>query len=69
MGNFFAGLNADAGTGSAPVIPLLSTHPAPQERMDRLAQKSAALRPSEYRSFVKEFGALQSGLGITPEKP
>jgi predicted Zn-dependent protease len=69
MGDFFAGLNADAGTGPAPVIPLLSTHPAPQERMDRLAQKSAALRPGEYRSFVKEFGALQSGLGITPEKP
>ena len=69
MGNFFAGLNADAGTKSAPVIPLLSTHPAPQERMDRLAQKSAALRPDEYRSFVKEFGALQTGLGITLERP
>jgi predicted Zn-dependent protease len=69
MGDFFAGLNADAGAGSTPVIPLLSTHPAPQERMDRLTQKSPALRSGDYRSFVQDFAALQAGLGITPEKP
>jgi predicted Zn-dependent protease len=69
IGNFFAGLNADAVTGTAPVIPLLSTHPAPQERMGRLAQKATSLRPADYRSFVQEFSALQAGLGITAEQP
>ncbi len=68
MENFFAGLNADASTGSVPVIPLLSTHPAPQERMDRLSKKSPTLRPADYRSFTQEFRALQAGLGITAER-
>lgn len=69
MGDFFAGLNAVAVTRSSPAIPLLSTHPAPQERLDRLAQKSATLRPNDYRSFAQEFKTLQAGLGITPERP
>lgn len=68
MGSFFARLNADAAPGSAPEIPLLSTHPAPQERMDRLLRKSATLRPAGYRSFAQEFSALQAGLGITAER-
>lgn len=58
MSEFFAGLNADT---SAP-IPFLSTHPAPQERMDRLRTKAAAVGPIEYRSFAAEFVDLQSGL-------
>ena len=69
MVDFFAGLNADAGAGSAPVIPLLSTHPAPQERMDRLALKSATLRPGDYRSFAKEFATLQAALASTLPPP
>ncbi len=68
MGNFFAGLNADAALESAPVIPLLSTHPAPQERMDRLSRKSATLRPADYRSFAHDFSALRAGLGITAQR-
>lgn len=66
MGSFFAGLAADAGAGSAAAIPLLSTHPAPQERMDRLARKSPALGPGAYRSFAQEFMTLQAGLGRPP---
>lgn len=58
MVDFFAGLNADT---SVP-IPFLSTHPAPQERMDRLRQKAAALGPIEYRSFAADFTALQNRL-------
>jgi predicted Zn-dependent protease len=68
MRNFFAALNADAGTGSTPVIPLLSTHPAPKDRMDRLSQKSATPRSAGDRSFAREFSALQAGLGITAER-
>jgi predicted Zn-dependent protease len=56
------------------VVPLLSTHPAPQERIDRLNQKAAALRPGDYTSLAQEFRDLQAGLGIagpgiTPERP
>ena len=74
MVNFFAGLKAAAETGPAPVIPLLSTHPAPQERIDRLNQKAAALRPGDYIPLTQEFRDLQAGLGIagpgiTPERP
>ena len=69
MGDFFAGLNAIAVSGSAPTIPLLSTHPAPQERMERLAKKSTTLVPSDGRSFVQEFRDLQTGLGIVPQRP
>ena len=69
MVNFFAGLKTATDVGGAPPIPLLSTHPAPQERMDRLRQKSAALGQREFRSFTPEFLALQAGLGITLEQP
>jgi predicted Zn-dependent protease len=69
MANFFGGLKAAMDTGSAPAIPLLSTHPAPQERMDRLRQKSAALGLREFRSFAEAFNALQAGLGFTLEQP
>jgi predicted Zn-dependent protease len=69
MVTFFAGLQTALDTGGAVPIPLLSTHPAPQERMDRLRQKSAALGMREFRVFTQEFSALQAGLGITPERP
>jgi predicted Zn-dependent protease len=68
MMNFFAGLQAAAATGTAPVIPLLSTHPAPQERIDRLRQKATTLRPDVYQSHTQAFAELQAGLGITPER-
>ncbi|MEI7728970.1 MAG: M48 family metallopeptidase [Verrucomicrobiota bacterium] len=69
MADFFAGLNAAREGVAAPPSPLLSTHPAPQERLDRLRQKAAALGPREFRSFTQEFKALQTGLGITLERP
>lgn len=69
MVNFFAGLKTAMEGGSARAIPLLSTHPAPQERMDRLRQKSAALGPRGFRSFPGDFNALQAGLGVTLERP
>lgn len=62
MGSFFAGLNADANAGNATPIPLLSTHPAPQERMDRLEQKTAALGSREFLSFAGPFSDLQAAL-------
>jgi len=69
MVSFLAGLNATMEAGPAPAIPFLSTHPAPQERMDRLRQKVAALGQRDFRSFSAEFEALQAGLAVTPEKP
>lgn len=68
MVNFFAGLKAASDSG-APAITLLSTHPAPQERMDRLRQKQSALGNREFKSFAGEFRALQTGLGIVLEEP
>ena len=69
MVDFFAGLKAAADKPSSSAIPLLSTHPTPQERMDRLQQKAAALGPREFRSFTEEFSALRAGLGVMPERP
>jgi predicted Zn-dependent protease len=69
MVDFFAGLKTVMDAGGALPIPLLSTHPAPQERMDRLQQKKAALGRWEFRAFAQEFSALQAGLGLTPERP
>jgi predicted Zn-dependent protease len=67
--DFFAGLNAAASmNGSAPAIPFLSTHPAPQERMDRLRLKAATLGQGEFRSFPEEFKALQAGLAALQEQ-
>ena len=65
MLDFFAALNAATGTAGAPAIPFLSTHPAPQERIDRLQQKRAALGQREFRSFTEDFKALQAGLAVT----
>ena len=69
MVNFFAGLKTAADVGGAPPIALLSTHPAPQERLDRLRQKAAALAAREFRSFAEEFRGLQAALGLAVERP
>jgi predicted Zn-dependent protease len=69
MVTFFAALNASMAVGSAPAIPLLSTHPAPQERMERLQQKLSDLGQREFRSFTEDFQSLRMGLGISLEQP
>jgi predicted Zn-dependent protease len=69
MLSFFAGLNEMSKASTGPAIPWLSTHPAPQERMERLRQKGEALGPREFRSFNKEFKDLQAALGLTLERP
>jgi predicted Zn-dependent protease len=69
MADFFAALVATVGTGTATAIPLLSTHPAPQERLDRLRQKSAALGQREFQSFTQEFTVLRAALSPALERP
>ena len=66
MVRFFASLQADADVqgrehGGVPVT-LLSTHPAPQERLERLQLRLATMSPREFKSFASEFGALQEAL-------
>jgi predicted Zn-dependent protease len=60
MTDFFAALKKASGAG--PAIPFLSTHPAPQERIDRLRQKAAGLGTTNFRSFDQDYSALQNGL-------
>jgi predicted Zn-dependent protease len=43
---------------------LLSTHPTPQERIDRLRQRQADLAGREFKSSAHEFRDLQTSLGI-----
>lgn len=64
MVSFFASLKAEAEVqGSARgTATLLSTHPAPQERLDRLQLRLATMSPREFKSFAGEFGALQEAL-------
>jgi Zn-dependent protease with chaperone function len=63
---FFAALKAEqdrrGGGAAAPLVGLLSTHPTPQERIDRLQQRAAGLGEGPFRSFAAEFAALQAGL-------
>jgi hypothetical protein len=44
----------------------LSTHPTPQERIERLGQKKGALGSGEFKSSVVEFKALQASLRTIP---
>jgi predicted Zn-dependent protease len=53
---------ADPGLGAS----FLSTHPTPQERIDRLEQKMAALGEQEFKSFELEFKSLRTGLKALP---
>jgi predicted Zn-dependent protease len=64
MVDFFAGLKADSAASADPTSGLLSTHPTPQERIDRLRQKQQSLGPeaAEYTSFGADFIALRDAL-------
>lgn len=67
MVDFFVGLATEVeavpGGVPGPMSGLLSTHPTPQERIDRLRQQKAALGSRTFRSFDEEFKALQKGFG------
>jgi predicted Zn-dependent protease len=63
MVDFFVTLANESGVG--PQSSLLSTHPAPQERVDRLRQKMTSLDTVEYTSFIVDFQSLQTGLRST----
>lgn len=73
MVDFFAVLKADVdaqgATGIAFGSNLLSTHPAPQERIDRLKQKKEALGRREYKTFNGEYQALRLALRPEVERP
>lgn len=64
MLDFFTSLKADSAGSEALSAGLLSTHPTPQERIDRLRQKQQTLgaEAGEFRSFGKEFAALRTAL-------
>jgi predicted Zn-dependent protease len=70
MITFFASLKSDmdakgkgdSGRGAA----FLSTHPTPQERIDRLEQKMAVFGGQGFKSFEIEFKSLRAGLQATP---
>jgi predicted Zn-dependent protease len=67
MVSFFStlksGMDSKGSGGLAETVNLLSTHPTPQERIDRLQRKAMALGTREFGSYRAEFTALQSGLG------
>jgi predicted Zn-dependent protease len=68
MVDFFASLKADTSEGAGLAAGLLSTHPTPQERIDRLRQKQQTLGPEagEFRSFQADFVALGTALRGPP---
>ena len=70
MVNFFAGLKSEMDAkgkrGFGLEASFLSTHPTPQERIDRLEQKKTALGRGEFRSFEGEFKDLRAGLRSMP---
>jgi predicted Zn-dependent protease len=63
---FFASLaaekSAQTGTATSPMTALLSTHPAPAERLERLRLKGGSLESTGFRTFESEFRAIQAGL-------
>jgi beta-barrel assembly-enhancing protease len=70
MLDFFAILKSETDAkgkvGLGPGAAFLSTHPTPQERIDRLEQKKAALGSREFTSFEVEFKSLQAALQSIP---
>jgi predicted Zn-dependent protease len=70
MVSFFAGLKSELDAKGKGAFGLeaafLSTHPTPQERIDRLEQKKTALGSGEFRSFEGEFKDLRAGLRSMP---
>ena len=69
MVSFFGGLKAATDTATVSMVPLLSSHPAPQERIDSLRKRQLALGNREFKSMNSEFRMLQTGLGILLESP
>jgi predicted Zn-dependent protease len=70
MVDFFVRLQADAtkSIGGPPALNLLSTHPTPQERIDRLEKKKEALVPGTFKTFEGEFKNLRNRLLPTLER-
>jgi predicted Zn-dependent protease len=70
MVNFFAELKAEMDVkgkgGYGPGAAFLSTHPTPQERIERLEHKKRAVGNYEFKSSVVEFKALQARLRTIP---
>jgi len=70
MVSFFVGLKSEMDAkgkgGFGLEAAFLSTHPTPQERIDRLEQKKTALGSGEFRSFEGEFRDLRAGLRPMP---
>lgn len=64
MVDFFVNIGANSRTPVAESLTagFLSTHPTPQERIDRLLQKKAQLVPEGYRSDGDAFTELRKGL-------
>jgi hypothetical protein len=73
MVNFFAAMKAERDVkgpgGFARGANLLSIHPTPQERIDRLKEKQALLARREFQSFEADFQALREILRATLEQP
>ena len=73
MVDFFSAMktemDAKGPAGFALGVNLLSTHPTPQERIDRLQKKQAAVVGRNFKSFAPEFRNLQAGLGIALDRP
>ena len=70
MVNFFAELKAEMDAkgkgGFGPGAAFLSTHPTPQERIERLEHKKGAVGSYEFKSFEVDFKALQARLRMIP---
>jgi predicted Zn-dependent protease len=70
MVDFFVRLQADTtkSIGGPPALNLLSTHPTPQERIDRLEKKKEALVLGTFKTYEGEFKNLRNRLLPTVER-
>lgn len=70
MVDFFIGLqSANKARGELSLTAnLLSTHPTPQERIDRLEQKKGTITGQSFKTFEAEFKSLREGLFPTLER-
>lgn len=70
MVDFFAAMKAEVDAkgpgGFALGADLLTTHPTPQERLDRLRLKQAAPASGEFKSYEADFKAMQEALRREP---
>jgi predicted Zn-dependent protease len=73
MVDFFAAMKAEQdanGPGGFSLgANLLSTHPTPLERIDRLRQRQAQMGRREFRSYETDFQALRETLNPILERP